>query len=501
MANTQRLGIVGGAYKTEDENLNAQECINWVPSAGGPGAKGEGKTLRSRHGHKLALLGASKTWAFFIPPGTSERFVVQYDASNSSNYALANVNTANATTLKDIATFSTLRAGQGMPTWTWAVGNSKYAMTADSAGKTNFVYSWDKDTTNFTETDVNFSIGTITYLSGYFIGSDTTSGRYYISTLEDPTLWSALDFNTAISSSDKCKRVIGVKGNLWIFGETSIEIHYNSGNPEFPFEPISGAVLDIGLVDSSGLTRVGDSIYFLGTFEGDPSVYRTQGFNLEKISNPYIDRLISEQGAGTRQWYFTNYKWKEHHFVVINAHAKNTAESVLCMVFDLSTEEWHMRTTDGGWGIYIGAASTGHPYHTYHNLDGSNGIYASGYSVNGVVQLEENLQQDYANGDYFGFTLTRTVPYIEGEDHRIFFHRLRLDHKKITKSPANVWVDYSNDDTVTWTNLGNVSLTNSTRTEWFQLGSDEGRAFRIQSDVNAEFNLTGAWVEISRGSH
>ena len=81
------------------------------------------------------------------------------------------------------------------------------------------------------------SAASVIFLGGYFIVNRShTSGIFQISAPYDGTTWGALDFATAESSPDNLVRVANVFGQLWLFGDLTIEVWSNTGAASFPFQ-------------------------------------------------------------------------------------------------------------------------------------------------------------------------------------------------------------------------------------------------------------------------
>lgn len=111
----------------------------------------------------------------------------------------------------------------------------------------------------------------------YFIINEPGTGRFYIALL-DPFAWDATDVATAEFKSDNLVH-IETDRELWLFGETTIEPHANTGNVNFPFEVMRSGRMVFGLAAKHSVAKVDNTLYWLAQDEnGDPFIARAKGF-------------------------------------------------------------------------------------------------------------------------------------------------------------------------------------------------------------------------------
>lgn len=135
--------------------------------------------------------------------------------------------------------------------------------------------------------DADFPNGAthVTYLDGYFIVNTGSDDRFFISGLEDPTAWAALDFGTAESDPDNILALISNHRDLYLLGRQTTEVYFNSGNLDFPFEVYPNGVMEWGIMAPHSLARVQGQIFFLARTEGGgPLVVHVSGFQGRVIS-------------------------------------------------------------------------------------------------------------------------------------------------------------------------------------------------------------------------
>lgn len=197
-----------------------------------------------------------------------------------------------------------------------------------------------------TDTDLPVC-GTVTFIDGYFVVNKIDSGQFNISALYDGFTWGALDFATAESSPDDLIRVINALGQLWLFGTKTTEIWTNTGASSFPFERISGAKMEVGILSPYTAIAIDNSIFWVGRDNiGSGIVYRAQGFTPQRISTEAIEILI--QAAPTPET-LSSYTYQEdgHVFYVITGGGMDTT-----LVYDISTQIWHEKAFLNSQGIF-----------------------------------------------------------------------------------------------------------------------------------------------------
>lgn len=158
-------------------------------------------------------------------------------------------------------------------------------------------YIYDTSTATFSQiTDPDFpsSPTDVTYQDGYFIVISDTDHRFYLSGLEDGLSWDALDFASATGHPDRLVGCLSDHRELWLFGEHSTEVWYNSGDATFPFAKREGILIQKGLAAKNTVARVDNSIFWLAEDEtGTALVVRAEGYTPKIISTNHLSREIN----------------------------------------------------------------------------------------------------------------------------------------------------------------------------------------------------------------
>jgi len=251
------------------------------------------------------------------------------------------------------------------------------------------------------------SSGTVTFIDGYFVVNENNSGRFFISALNDGTTWAALDYATAESEPDSLKRVINAAGQLWLLGETTSEIWTNTGASAFPFQRISGAVMQTGIMSPFTARVIGNTLVWCGKDrQGRGIVYAAQGFTPQRISNEAIEIKLQSvtNSEDLTSWV---YQQDGHTFYVITG---GDLETTLC--YDLTTKSWHERShfEDGNHTQHLGIC------HVY-----AFGKHLLGSRVDSKIY---EMSLDYYDDAGDEIARDRIFTHLSSEDKRIRYNSL-----------------------------------------------------------------------------
>ena len=312
---------------------------------------------------------------------------------------------------------------------------------------------------------------TVTYMDGYFIFSRADSGQFFISALLDGTDIDALDFATAERSPDNVIRVIADHGELWLFGTKTIEVWYNSGRADFPFERINAAAIERGCKSAATVTKMDNSLVWLGD---DNIVYRANGYVPQRISDHGLEEDI-ESLTGAVGWSYTQ---EGHKFYVLTY-------SSLTAVYDAATGLWHNRQTygQGDWA----------PKHYCYCYDK--------HLVSGekIYYLDRSVYAD-DGGDIIAEIVS--VPYGDNTISLVM-RRFQLDIEAGvglgTGEDPKATLSFSDDGGKTWSNeiegsLGRVG-NYSNRIVWRRLGRFRQRILRVRISDPVKRAVMGGFVD------
>ncbi|MFQ5661528.1 MAG: hypothetical protein ACE5GZ_14015 [Gammaproteobacteria bacterium] len=272
------IPIAGQTLKDRTLRVNLQDSINLYPDVEGEGAESV-FTLKSTPGLTLITNTAGNG------PIRSD-----FHIFNSKAYFVSGPELMSLDTNDVVVSVGTLNTNAGE--WVdFAVGRT-YIMLVDGTDG----YTYD-GTTFATITDADFPSAPThcTYLDGFFIVNNTNSDQVNISTNENPTAWSALEFTTADANPDQVLALHSTYRDLYLIGEITTQVYYNSGNLDFPFDLYPQGVLEWGTAAPASVTKAKGIIFMLGQADdGTVSPVMMQGFSVVKLFNQdQLDELQS----------------------------------------------------------------------------------------------------------------------------------------------------------------------------------------------------------------
>lgn len=319
-----------------------------------------------------------------------------------------------------------------------------------------------------------FPAAMVTYMDGYFIFNRTGTGQFFISKLYSTEI-DPIDWASAESAPDDTIGVIVASRQLWIIGERSSEVWYDSGDPDFPFTRISGAVSDIGCSNHQTIAKIRDNIFFIGA---DNKVYLTNGYTPTIVSTAAIEKHLSEADRETLTAF--TYSENGHWFYALTINDNKT------FVYDPDTGQWHTRTSEklGKWtiggaiNIYGSGAIVGFSDNKYHSI-----------SINHLTENGARIRREAMS-----LPINNTV-------NRIRIHEAQLDMETGFDDSARVILQLSKDSGATWGNeviahTGNIGE-RKTRVRWLRLGQTRDAIFRIVITDAIPIRILGLWARIS----
>lgn len=359
-------------------------------------------------------------------------------------------------------------------------------------------YWVDFNTSIFTQiTDINFTgSNVVTYQDGYFIFATPNSREFYISDLNDIT------FNFPVVTSkngnpDNLISIISVNRNLWLIGDISTELWYNSGDNNNPFQYASGTLMQYGVVSAFSVTKMGNTICWLGKdATGRGIVYQANGFAPQRISTNAVERAIQNYSAIDDA---VSYSYQEdgHFFYVLNFPTGDAT-----WTYDISTGLWHERAYTIEGILHRDRANC------YANAFGS--VHVVGDYQNGnLYQLDLNYYTD--NGS--AITRERVTPHLSKDMKRVFFKEIQLDAEAgigldgdlaMQGNNPQAMLQWSDDGGHTWSNehwtsMGKIGQT-TYRMLWRRLGFSRNRVFKTVITDPVKVVLIGAQIDLEVGA-
>jgi hypothetical protein len=469
-------GFIGPSYTLDSKAIDSQRCVNWYPKFNetGRGKSGEVASLIGTPGLRLlATIGNGPIRGSF-------------KASNGAFYVVSGRNLYRVN-----ASWGSREIGQ-LETSSGAVDfedNGTTLVIVD--GPNGYTHTLGSFVLDKIESEAWRGSTKVEFIDGFFLFNDPDSGVFYISGVNSTTL-DPLDFATAEGAPDNLIATLVNNRDIWLFGDSSIEVWYNSGAADFPFTRASSGFIEMGLAAAFSVAKIGNTKFWIGkTKEGQGIIYAAQGLSPQRISTHAVEYAIQSYGdiSDAKAW---TYQENGHSFYVINFTSANTT-----WVYDLTTRLWHERAYLNGGEYERHRADT----HTFVNDTHVVGDYESGK----LYALDSEHYSD--NGAEI--KRMRSAPHISSSNARIQYNSFELEAESGVGLSGNgqgvdpkVILQFSNDGGYTWSNekwasLGKIG-NKTTRAIWRRLGASRDRVYRVIVSDPVKANLIGVELNMER---
>lgn len=478
-----RIPLTLETYQHPSKDANTQQCINMFRAASGP--LGRGDTLEtpgvllSRRGKRLiADLGGGPIRAIMNNRGTL--YVVSGD-----KFYLVEVNT-NTFEMTSAEQKGTLNSSIGIVKFDF---NPTQIMMVD--GYYGYIFTPETDT--FEEiTDPDFQgANTVVYIDGYFFYSVPDSPYVACTAINDGTDVSALDIVSAEGRPDNIVGVLSDKRELWAFGEKTVEIYYDTANPQaFPFSRRDGAFVDQGCAAAHSILNIDNTIFWL-----DDRRYIVQvgaspgtGYAPMVVSDPSMSNIIQ------------NYvkvddavAWQEndrgHLTYNITFPTANATWS-----YDITEKLWHQKAYFSQDDEFDADLTSCREQYLGRDLVGDR--------RNGNVYiLDDNYFTD--NGDPIHRLVTTSTQNVQRNNLAVDELEIILETGKaeITDPEGYVMMRYSVDGGYSWSSELVASLGKSgeyaKRVIWTMLGAGRSWNFQFRIVAPCKVSIIDAFVRVS----
>jgi hypothetical protein len=251
----------------------------------------------------------------------------------------------------------------------------------------------------------------IAFIEGFLVFNQPNTRTFY-STGPGPysVLFPGLFFSLKDSSTDNLVTVYEQNRELWLFGERTSEVWYNSGgsNGSFPFSRIPGVGPQVGCAAPYSIARCAAVLAWLGRNEqGQNIVLCTNNYAWDRISTHAVEHAIAGYSVVSDALGFS-YEEEGHLFYVLTFP---TADVTWC--YDFTSKLWHKRLA---WDIDTGL------YHRHRSncfMDFADVRMVGDYANGNIYQMSRKFYSD--NGAPLR-ALRRTGPIWDRQNRERLFH-------------------------------------------------------------------------------
>lgn len=331
---------------------------------------------------------------------------------------------------------------------------------------------------------------TVTFKDGFYFY--VTDDKFFSSspkTVNDGKDFNALDFADAEISPDKLVAGHNNHNQLYILGETTIEVFQTIPTAGFPVQRIPGASIQKGCAARFSVVDFDNSFLFIGGDVGEKSaIWKAIGSNAQKISTSSVEQLLQQNTpAEIEDARAFTYAENGDYFAVFTV-GKNT------LVYDATTSalsgknEWHERQTGitDGNGFQV--------WRAIHGIKAFGEIQVGDDRSGKIGELDFDEKTEYGDKVERFFT---TKPFTQ-EGDSIFSHELEISMQTgvgdATTPDPQIRMDYSDDEGRTFDGEISKSMGKigefKTRVRWTRLGRiPNNRILRFKMTDPVEYNI------------
>lgn len=358
----------------------------------------------------------------------------------------------------------------------------------------NGVLGWTYDATNGLQqiTSPAFAPArTVTFLDDYFLFEHRDTKQWFISALLDGRTYSGLDFASAEGGQGN---VTAIQQNLqlvFIFCADHIELWYDAGTADFPFQRYTGGIINYGCISPYSIVKTDGALFFLGT---DHVFYRLQANVPIRISTHPIERFIAAEPDIERAECFT-FTVEGHKLIFLTLPNQKVT---LC--YDISTGKWHERDSVDAQFISLGRWRARNALEAYNTV-----LLGDAYDGR-LGQVDWDFFMEY-DQPMRGIVDSITQ---HGDRRRIFCSRFELDMEAgvgLTTGPAfnpQIMLRRTVDGGKTfgnpqpWRALGKQGQF-GTRLRWLRQGAARQMGWRLEITDPVRWTIIAAHADIAPG--
>jgi hypothetical protein len=331
----------------------------------------------------------------------------------------------------------------------------------------------------------------VAFIEGWLIFNQPGSRTFYTNAPVPYSLTFAGAFYALKdSSTDNLVTLFENNRELWLIGERTSEVWYNSGGVNFAFSRLPGIGPQIGSSAKHSIMRMGMDLAWLAQNEnGQNIIVKTNQYSYERISNHAIETALSSYPQ-IADCLGDCYEELGHVMAFFTFPTADTT-----WVHDVSTEMWWQRLS---WNSNTG---------TYHRHVGNVFVSFANLRLWGDYQTGQVHQQDRKFYTDNGAVLRcqRRTPHVWSKENRkrVFYSNLQVEFtpgvglQSGQGSNPQALIRWSDDGAVSWDNeiwapIGKVGDTKN-RAVVQQIGMDSrNRTFEVNFSDPVPRDIIGA---------
>ena len=341
-------------------------------------------------------------------------------------------------------------------------------------------YVYNLGTKVFTQVDNSGSFPTggvtnIAFQDDYYIAMVKGSRQVIVSGLLDGTSWPALATDTVTTFADDGVGVYSDQNQLYIFGRQVAEVQFDAGTIPYPFEKVSGVLIQAGCLAIDTVVKVGATTMWLANDVGEsPFVAMLLGYSVIPISNPALNEAMSRYSVISDAWAYT-YREGDDQFYMLTFPSAGATWG-----YSLKGKMWHKRVYTKGADLptcctYINnqrGSTSSLINHLVGDMDGNMWVMSQDWSQLGYNQFAQSGNGVFPK--YWPPVRTRVSPHFNQGGKNIFLNWIEIDYQagvgvnnttaedmssdKFDMANPRATMFVSKDEGNTWINVGTREL-------------------------------------------
>lgn len=315
----------------------------------------------------------------------------------------------------------------------------------------------------------------VDFIEGWLIFNQPNTRTFYTT---GPTpyqmLFPGAFFALKDSSTDNLITLYANNRELWLIGERTSEVWFDSGLTNFAFSRIPGVGPQIGCAAVNSITRLGGELAWLAKNEqGENVIVMSAQYSWARISNHAIENAIASYPV-TSDAIGYGYEEDGHLFYMLTFP---TADVTWC--YDVNTSQWHKRLS------WTASSGTFHRHRSNCYMDFGDVRIVGDYQTGQFHQMSRSFYTDAGAP----LRCLRRTPHVwqKSNRQRIFFSQLQIEFTPGVGlqfgqgSDPQCMLRWSSDGGFSWSSeqwvtIGKVGETRN-RAIWYLLGEDRDRVW------------------------
>ena len=321
--------FIGAAYRARSEAFNGERCVNLYPEMGNQTSKNVAMLIGTPGSFSRNLIGAGLL-------GGPIRGMIRYNRTIAiavADITVYKLECASGNIADGVVVTALGNINSGVGTVQMATNGIVILLVNGTTSKYNIDPVANTVTLNV---ENSIASNTVSYANGFFVLVDKNTNKYFASDSFSTTI-TTVNFGTTEGSPDLLVGNISLNREVWLFSDSSIEVHGGSGS-SFPFAAIQGAYIEAGCSSPGSIARGEMSLFWLGSNEdGNNIVFRSKGYAAERISDFGVEYSIGQMTSTDDAIGFV-YQQEGHTFYCLSFPSGNKT-----WVYDCTTKLWHER--------------------------------------------------------------------------------------------------------------------------------------------------------------